>query len=127
METPKNSDCRKKQYQKVSFDFKLKVIDEINNGQISVNHASVKYNISRSSITYWLKKLSNFESKSNSMSKTDEIKQLKERIDELEFVKEFQQDVIADFENITGEHLSKKYLPEVLAKEIEQKRKSPTK
>lgn len=127
METPKNSDCRKKQYQKVSFDFKLKVIDEITNGQTSINYASKKYNISRSSITYWLKKLSNFESKSNSMSKTDEIKQLKERIEELEFVKEFQQDVIADFENITGEHLSKKYLPEVLAKEIEQKRKSPTK
>ena len=127
METPKNSDCRKKKYQKVSFDFKLKVIDEITNGQISINYASKKYNISRSSITYWLKKLSNFESKSNSMSKTDEIKKLKERIDELEFVKEFQQDVIADFENITGEHLSKKYLPEVLAKEIEQKRKSHTK
>lgn len=127
METPKQSDCRKKQYQKVSFDFKLKVIDEISNGQISVNHASTKYNISRSSIMYWIKKLGNFEVKSSSMSKNDEIKKLKERIEELEFVKEFQQDVIADFENITGEHLSKKYLPEVLAKEIEQKRKSPTK
>jgi|GEM_PF-5584340 hypothetical protein len=40
------------------------------------------------------------------MSKNDEIKKLKERIDELEFVKDFPQDVIADFENITGEHLS---------------------
>tara|TARA_R110001592_G_scaffold69514_1_gene213361 strand:+ start:457 stop:864 length:408 start_codon:yes stop_codon:yes gene_type:complete len=29
--------------------------------------------------------------------------------------------VIADFENVTGEHLSKKYLPEALAKEIEKK------
>lgn len=127
METPKNSGCRKKQYQKVSFDFKLKVIDEIANGQISINHASRKYAISRSSIVYWIKKLSNFEDKSTSMSKNDEIKKLKERIDELEFVKEFQQDIIADFESITGEHLSKKYLPEVLAKEIEQKRKSLTK
>ena len=56
------------------------------------------------------------------MSKNDEIKKLRERIEELEFVKEFQQDVIADFEHITGEHLSKKSLPEALAKEIEKKR-----
>jgi len=127
METPKNSSCRKKQYEKVSFNFKLKIIDEITNGQISVNHASKKYNISRSSINYWIVKLSNFEAKSKSMSKNDEIKILKERIEELEFIKEFQQDIIADFEQLTGEHLSKKYLPEVLAKEIEQKRKSLTK
>lgn len=127
METQKNGSCRKKQYQKVSFDLKLTIIDQISNGQISVNHASNKYNISRSSIQYWMKKLSNFENKSKTMSKNDEIKKLKERIEELEFVKDFQQDVIADFENITGEHLSKKYLPEALAKEIEIKRKNLTK
>jgi transposase-like protein len=126
MGTQKNGPCRKKQYQKVSFDMKLSIIDEIANGQISVNHASNKYGISRSSIQYWMKKLSNFENRSNTMSKNDEIKKLKERIEELEFVKDFQQDVIADFENITGEHLSKKYLPEALAKEIEIKRKNLT-
>ena len=127
METPKNGTCRKKQYQKISFDLKLSIIDEIANGQTSVNHAANKYNISRSSIEYWIKKLSNFEDKSKTMSKNQEIKKLKERIEELEFVKDFQQDVIADFENITGEHLSKKYLPEALAKEIEKKRKSLSK
>ncbi|WP_067149454.1 helix-turn-helix domain-containing protein [Pseudotamlana agarivorans] len=127
METSKNRSCRKKKYQKVSFDMKLSIIDEIANGQISVNHASNKYKISRSSIEYWIKKLSNFEDKSNIMSKNDQIKKLKERIEELEFVKEFQQDVIADFENITGEHLSKKYLPEALVKEIEKKRKGLSK
>jgi transposase-like protein len=127
METQNNGTCRKKQYQKVSFDLKLSIIDQIANGQISVNHAANKYNISRSSITYWIKKLSNFEDKSNTMSKNQEIKKLKERIEELEFVKDFQQDIIADFENVTGEHLSKKYLPEALAKEIEKKRKSLTK
>ena len=36
------------------------------------------------------------------MSKNQEIKKLKERIEELEFVKDFQQDIIADFENVTG-------------------------
>jgi transposase-like protein len=127
METQKNGTCRKKQYQKVSFDLKLSIIDQIANGQISVNHAANKYNVSRSSIDYWIKKLSNFKNKSNTMSKNDQIKKLKERIEELEFVKDFQQDVIADFENITGEHLSKKFLPEALAKEIEKKRQSLSK
>lgn len=122
METPRKQPCRKKEYQKISFDLKLSIIDEINNGQISVNYAAKKYGISRSSIDYWMKKLSNFTNKSKAMSKNDEIKKLRELIEELEFVKDFQQDIIADFEHITGEHLSKKYMPEALAKEIEKKR-----
>ena len=47
---------------------------------------------------------------------------LKERIEELEFVKDFQQDIIADMEVITGVDLSKKSLPKTLAKEIEKKK-----
>lgn len=124
MNTSEKQPCRKYGYQKVSFDLKLSIIDQINNGQISVRQASITYGISRSSIDYWRTKLSNFESKAKAMSKNDEIRKLRERIEELEFVKDFQQDVIADFENLTGEHLSKKYLPEVLVKEIEKKRLS---
>ncbi|MFT5213111.1 MAG: transposase [Polaribacter sp.] len=45
------------------------------------------------------------------MSKLDEIKKLKERIEDLEFVKDFQQDIIADMEIITGVDLSKKRYP----------------
>jgi transposase-like protein len=122
-----NPDCRKKAYEKVSFDLKLSVIDQINNGQISINHASKVYGLSRSTITYWNKKLRSFEQNSKTMSKNEEIKKLKERIEELEFIKDFQQDVIADFENVTGEILSKKYLPETLAKEIEKKRRNLSK
>ena len=122
MTLTKKQSCPKKEYQKIGFDLKLSIIDQINNGQISANYASKKYGISRATLAYWIKKLSNFESKSKAMSKNDEIKKLRERIEELEFVKDFQQDIIADFENITGEHLSKKYLPEALAKEIEKKR-----
>jgi len=39
METRKNVSYRKIQYQKVSFDMKLSIIDEITNGQISINQA----------------------------------------------------------------------------------------
>ena len=58
------------------------------------------------------------------MSKQDEIKKLKERIEELEFQKDFQQDIIADMELITGVEMSKKSLPKTLAKEIELKKKN---
>lgn len=127
MEKQEKGHCRKKEYQKVGFDLKLSVIDQINNGQISINYASKKHGISRSSISYWMKKLGSNEQTHKAMSKKDEIKKLKERIEELEFIKDFQQDVIADFETITGEELSKKYLPETLAKEIEKKKKGLTK
>jgi len=119
--------CRKKEYQKFDYDLKLKVINEIQNGQISVNHASKKYNISRSSITYWLKKFSTLEQTNKNMSKNKEIKLLKEKIEELEFVKEFQQEIIAEVELITGLDIAKKSLPEKLAKEIEIKKKNLSK
>jgi len=120
----KKQPCRKKEYQKISFDFKLSIIDEITNGQISINYAAKKYNISRSSIDYWMKKLANLSNKSNGLSKNNEIKKLRERIEELEFQKDFQQIIIAEFEHLTGEELAKKSLPEALVKEIEIKKKA---
>jgi len=127
MTQKQTADCRKKEYQKLSFDLKLSMIDQIINGQISINHASEVYNVSRSTISYWMQKLSSFEQTKRGMSKNDEIKKLKERIEELEFIKELQQDIIVDFEKVTGEELSKKYLPEALANEIARKKKSLTK
>ena len=121
--TSKSKACPKKEYQKVSFDLKLSIIDRIQNGQISLNHASEVYQISRSSITYWMKKLSTFAQTKKGMSKNDELKKLREKIKELEFIKDFQQDCIVDFERITGEELSKKFLPEALANEIARKKK----
>ena len=97
MDTQKNLPCRKRNGQQVSFEFKLSVIDEINNGLISTNYASKKYNISRSTIDYWRKKLSNYISKSKRMSKEQENKKLKERIEELELIKDIQQDIIVEF------------------------------
>lgn len=122
MTTQKKPPCRKKTYEKIGFDLKLSIIDQIKNGQISINHASKVNKISRSSISYWMKKLSSFESNPKTMSKNDEIKRLKEKIEELIFIKEFQQDVIADLEVTTGLSIAKKSLPESLAKEIEKKK-----
>ncbi|MDN3593274.1 DNA-binding protein [Zunongwangia endophytica] len=117
-----NQHCRKNSYKKVGYDLKLVIIDQIQNAQISINHAALKYQVSRASIYYWLKKYSTLEQKKQGMSKKDEIKKLKEKIEELEFVKDFQQDIIADMELITGVDMAKKSLPKTLAEEIEKKK-----
>ena len=121
---PQKQHWRKKSYQKATLETKLLVVDQILNGQLSTNHASKKYDVPRTTITYWLRKYSTLVQQNKGMSKNDEIKKLKERIEELEFVKDFQQDVIADMELITGVDMSKKSLPKSLAKEIEQKKKN---
>ena len=123
METPDQDNCRKRNGKETSFEFKMAVIAEIANGQISANFASKKYNISRSTIAYWQKKLSNYTVEKKFKSKEDEIKALRERIYDLEGIKDFQQDVIIEFERVTGKELSKKFLPERLANEIQKKKK----
>ncbi|MDE0599500.1 MAG: transposase-like protein [Dokdonia donghaensis] len=119
-----NEHWRKKSYQKVNLETKLLVVDQILNGQISTNSASKKYDVPRTTITYWLRIYSTLVQQNTGMSKNDEIKKLRERIEELEFVKDFQQDIIADMELITGVDMSKNSLPKSLAKEIELKKKS---
>jgi transposase-like protein len=123
MELKQEQPCRKKNGKECSFAFKTFVIDEINNGQISVNFAAKKYNVSRSTLDYWRKKLSSYESKQKSMSTEKELKKLRERVEELEWVKDFQQELIIEFEKVTGQELSKKFLPESLSKEIQRKKK----
>ena len=118
-----NEHWRKKSYQKATLETKLLVVDQILNGQLSNNQASKKYDIPRTTISYWLRKYSTLVQQNTGMSKNDEIKKLKEKIEELEFQKDFQQDIIADMELITGVDMSKKSLPKTLAKEIELKKK----
>ena len=111
MEDTQNPTCRKNDYQKVTFEHKLFVIDQINNGQISANFASKKYAISRATIHYWMKKLSNYSGQKTGISKDDEIRKLKEKIEDLECVKEFQQDLIIEFENLLGRNYQKSSYP----------------
>ena len=118
-----NEHWRKKSYQKATLETKLLVVDQILNGQLSNNQASKKYDVPRTTISYWLRKYSTLVQQNTSMSKNDEIKRLKEKIEELEFQKDFQQDIIADMELITGVDMSKKSLPKTLVTEIELKKK----
>jgi transposase-like protein len=119
----KNEPWRKRTYQKVTLETKILVVDQILNGQISRSNASKKYQVPRTTISYWIRIYSTLAQQNMGMSKNEQIKRLKEKIEELEFQKDFQQDIIADMELITGVDLSKKSLPKTLAKEIERKKK----
>ncbi len=113
---------KKQDYVRASYSLKRKIVDLVSNGRISKNAAAKKYNISRSSLDYWMTKFATLDENETTMSKDTDIKKLRKRIEELEFIKDFQQDLIAEFEIETGDIKSKKYLPEQLAKEIEKKR-----
>ena len=69
----------------------------------------------------------NYESKNKGMSLEKENKKLRKRNEELECIKEFQQDLIAEFERVTGKELSKKFLPGYLSDEIQKRKKKLSK
>jgi hypothetical protein len=119
--------AEKKQYVKPAWGLKRKILNQIINGQISKHFAHKKYNVSRSLIDYWVKKHTTKEEAERFMEKDKELKKLQKRIQELEWIKEFQQDLIVEFEKATGKELSKKFLPDYLAKEIKRKKHSPKK
>ena len=73
---------RKKNYEKVTLETKLIVVDQILNGQVSTNFASKKYDVPRTTITYWLRIYSTLVQQNTGMSKDKEIKKLKEKIEE---------------------------------------------
>ena len=92
-----NEHWQKRKQQKVTLETKLFVIDQILNGQISTNFASKKYDVPRTTISYWIKKYSTLVQQNKGMSKNDEIKKLKEKIEELEFVKRMKTTVLTTF------------------------------
>jgi transposase len=114
----------KKNLKKIALELTLFVADQITNGQISTNFAAKKYDVPRTTISYWIKKHSTLVQQNTGMSKLNEIKKLKERIAELAFVKNFQQDTIGGIKLIIGVDLSKKSLLKIVAKEIALKKKN---
>ncbi|WP_298766127.1 helix-turn-helix domain-containing protein [uncultured Polaribacter sp.] len=70
---------RKKSYQKATYDLKLFVVDQIQNDQISVNFASKKYDVPRTTISYWIKKYSTLVQQNTGMSKTMRLKNLRKK------------------------------------------------
>ena len=98
-----------------SYSFKKQVIEEIENGQISMNQASLKFKVSRSTIQKWFDKMGNFDKKLRSMqgrSPKQKMLSMKARIDRLEEEKEILSFAIDMISEEVGTDMLKKYLPE---------------
>ena len=88
MKQSKNKEqANKITYQGYSWGLKVSIIEEIENGQISINQASKKYDIGRSTIQKWMNKFGNLDKKLREMggkSPKQEIEDLKKKLARME-------------------------------------------
>lgn len=111
-------------FYRYSYVFKKQVIEEVENGQISMNQAAKKYDISRSTIQKWFTKMGNLEKRIKGlqgMSPRQKLRDMSARIKRLEQEKEilsFAMDMISEE---VGTDMLKKYLPE--SQEVIRKRR----
>ena len=105
-----------------SYPFKCTVVDQIENGYLSLRFASIKYKVSRSTLDDWCKRYGtdpkHMENKNKSLQK--KTKEQQKRIEELELMLDIQREIIADFEILTGTEVAKKSLPKPLADAVEK-------
>jgi transposase-like protein len=121
--TKKTLAVEKIPFRETSFAFKLKVVQEIENGLISRNFAAKKYLASRSTIEYWYKKLST-DMNENNNSAQKEIKKLKAKIEELEFMNEVRKEALEAMFKKFGDEAKKSYPKQLeeFAREIEKRK-----
>ena len=113
----KETQAEERGYLGYSYVFKKQVIEEIENGFISMNQASKKYNLSRSTIQRWFDKMGNFEKRLKAMggkSARQEIVLLKRQLKVLEQDNEILHFALDMVKEECGVDLKKKYLPESL-------------
>lgn len=105
-----------------AYAFKIKLVEEIENGYLSQRFASIKYHVSRSTLDDWLERYGKHHRrmKDKNQSPEKKIKQQHERILDLELMVDIQREIIAEMELITGKEMSKKYLPKPLADAVEK-------
>lgn len=101
---------------------KIKIVDEIENGYLSLRYASIKYHVSRSTLMTWRERYGNHPKrmKDKNQSPEKKLKQKDKRIEELELMLDLQREIIVDFELITGNETIKKSLPKQLLDAVEK-------
>lgn len=100
-----------------SYAFRKQVIEEIENGFTSMNQASIKYRLNRSTVQRWFDKMGNFEKRLKAMggkSARQEIVLLKRQLKVMEQNNEILHFALDMVEEECGVDLRKKYLPESL-------------
>ena len=122
--TKKTNAAEPMRFKECSHAFKLKVVQEIENGLISRNFAAKKYLATRSTIEYWSKKLGTDMNEKNNHSTRKEIKKLKEKIEELQLLTDIRMDIIDELIKLVGDDAAKKLYPKQLIEEVRRMGKS---
>ena len=94
--------ANKPTYQGYSYGFKVAIVERIENGQLSQNQAAIEYDVSRGSITKWIKKYGNLDRKLRDMggkSPQQKIKELQKKLKAAErkvLVRETAMEIVED-------------------------------
>lgn len=114
MKQAKNKEqANKITYQGYSWGLKVSIIEEVENGQISINQASKKYDIGRSTIQKWMNKFGNLDKKLREMggrSPKQEIEELKKKLARMEMERNILESAIEIVEEEYGLDVKKKFL-----------------
>jgi transposase-like protein len=112
-ERKEESQATKITYQGYSWGLKISIIEEIENGQISINQAARKYRVSRTAIQRWMKKYGNLDKKLREMggrSPKQEISELKKKLKKIELERDILETAIEIIEDEYGVDVKKKFL-----------------
>jgi transposase-like protein len=112
-ERKEESQATKITYQGYSWGLKISIIEEIENGQISINQAARKYRVSRTAIQRWMEKYGNLDKKLREMggrSPKQEIAKLKKKLKQIELERDILETAIEIIEDEYGVDVKKKFL-----------------
>jgi transposase-like protein len=112
-ERKEESQAIKITYQGYSWGLKISIIEEIENGNISINQAARKYRVSRTAIQRWMKKYGNLDKKLREMggrSPKQEISELKKKLKQVELERDILETALEIIEDEYGVDVKKKFL-----------------
>jgi len=117
---------KKPTYQGYSYAFKVAIVDQVENGQLSANQAAKIYDVSPSGIRKWVKKYGNLDHKLLNLkgkSPKQEIAELKKKLAKAEKERNIWRCAVEIIEEEFGVDVKKKYLSnyeKLILKEIKK-------
>jgi len=121
---------QKPTYQGYSYAFKIAIVEQVEQGQISTNQAAKLYEVSRGAIQKWVKKYGNLDKKLRELkgrSPKQEIAELKKKLQEAEKRALIWECAVELLEEDYGINIKKKYLSDYQRNVIRKQNKSRSK
>ena len=115
-----NSTSGNRQRRSYNFDFKIHIVQLVENNQISKRHASQKFDVPLTTLCEWCDKYGTMSKE----KKNNQVSNLAKKLQEMEEINDFYLDIFAEIDQSEGFEELKKSFPESLKKEIAKRNKS---